>query len=130
MNIRLYTILNIFIATVWFANGLLCKIMNLVPRHEAIVSNILAIESPRMLTCLIGIAEVVMAMWILSGYKIKLNAVTQMIVIAIMNLLEFSMVPELLMWGKLNALFALLFILLIGYNTFVLNTRTRKSILR
>ena len=59
-----------------------------------------------------------MAVWILSGIKRRLNAITQIIIIATMNTLEFILVPDLLLWGRFNALFAFLFILLIFYNEF------------
>ncbi|EMS33047.1 hypothetical protein C943_00324 [Mariniradius saccharolyticus AK6] len=44
-----------------------------------------------------------------------------MFLVAIMNILEFVLVPDLLLWGRYNALFALLFIGLVYYNEFVLN---------
>ncbi len=37
-----------------------------------------------------------------------------------MNGLEFSMVPDLLLWGRFNLVFALLFIGIVYYNEFVL----------
>ena len=124
MNIRLTTrILNYFIATVWFVNGLLCKVLNLVPRHQEIVGRILGNEYASILTKLIGLSEIVMAIWILSRFKSKLNATTQIIIIATMNTLEFLLVPNLLLWGKLNALFAFLFTCVIYYNEFVLNKK-------
>lgn len=62
-----------------------------------------------------------MAVWILSGYKTKLNAITQIAVVAIMNTLEFILVPDLLLWGKLNSLFAFIFISVVYYNEFSIN---------
>ena len=64
-----------------------------------------------------------MAVWIISRIKQRLNAITQIIIIAVMNTLEFLLVPDLLLWGKLNSLFAFTFILFIYYNEFVLNTK-------
>jgi hypothetical protein len=68
-----------------------------------------------------------MAVWILSGIKSKLNSVIQIIVIAFMNILEFIVVPDLLLWGHYNSLFAFLFILLIYFNEFYLKTKTSIS---
>jgi uncharacterized membrane protein YphA (DoxX/SURF4 family) len=124
MNIRLTNkILNIFIATVWLVNGLFCKVLNQVQRHEEIVRKILHLDRPsaNIFTILIGLSETMMAIWILSRYKHKFNAIAQIAIIAIMNILEFLLVPDILLWGKLNSFFALLFILLIYYNEFVLN---------
>ena len=123
-NNRIHTILTYCIAMVWMANGLFCKVLNLVPRHEQIVARILGETYARPLTLAIGLAEIGMAIWVLSRIKPRLNAVLQMAVVAIMNTLEFFMVPDLLLWGKLNAFFAFLFVLLIYYHEFHL---TKKS---
>ena len=106
-------IINILITVVWFTNGLLCKVLNIVPRHEQIVSEILTETYSRVTTTIIGLLEIGMALWILSGKKKKLNTIAQIIIISIMNTLEFILVPELLLWGKFNALFAFLLILFV-----------------
>jgi hypothetical protein len=108
-----------FIATVWLINGFFCKVLNLVPRHELIVSRITGTEHARALTLAIGLAEMGMFAWIVSGWRIKENAVIQVFVIAIMNILEFWLVPDLLLWGKFNIVFAILFIVLICYYAFI-----------
>lgn len=120
---NIHKILLYFISLVWLVNGLVCKILNLVPRHEQIVSRILGNDHSRLLTILIGLSEMVMAVWVLSGFKKRFCAITQIIVIGTMNTLEFILVPDLLLWGRLNSLFALLFILLICLNEFTLNKK-------
>ena len=107
-------------ATVWLINGLCCKILNWAPRHQQIVGEILGDEYARLLTILIGMSEVVMAIWIIAYYKPKFNATTQILVVGAMNILEFILVPELLLWGKLNAVFAMLFMAIVYYNEFKL----------
>ena len=111
-------LLNYLIASVWIINGLFCKVLNLVPRHQEIVARILGNDHARLLTLAIGLSEIGMAVWILSGIKRRLNAIAQIITIATMNMLEFILVPDLLLWGRFNALFAFLFILLIFYIEF------------
>jgi uncharacterized membrane protein YphA (DoxX/SURF4 family) len=106
------------IAMVWLTNGLVCKVTNFVPRHQEIVKRILGSDHARLFTIVIGISETAMAIWILSGFRRRLNVITQVIVIATMNIIEFILAPDLLLWGRLNALFAFLFILLILYNEF------------
>ena len=101
-----------------------CKVLNLVPRHQQIVASILGDSYARPLTILIGISEIVMAVWVLSRYKSKFNSIAQIIVIATMNTLEFILVPDLLLWGKFNSLFALLLITIIYFNEFHLNKKT------
>lgn len=120
-NRSLHRTLTILISLVWLINGLICKVLNLVPRHQQIVSEILGHEYSRWLTILIGISEIVMSIWIVSKYRSKINATLQIIIVAIMNLLEFMLVPELLMWGRMNSLFAFVFIIIVWYNEFILN---------
>jgi len=108
------------IATIWIVNGLFCKMLNLVPRHQQIVAKILGVEHSRFLTVGIGCSEILMAIWILSKIKTRLNAITQIAIVAIMNMLEFILVPDLLLWGKWNAFFAFLFIVAVHFNEFYL----------
>ena len=119
-NTAIQVWLNYLIAFVWLANGLFCKVLNLVPRHQQIVERVLNIENARSLTLLIGITETGMAIWILSNFWSRLNAIVQIIVIAVMNTLEFLLAPDLLLWGKMNSVFALLFVIIIWYKEFYL----------
>jgi hypothetical protein len=118
---HVYLLLNFCIAAVWLVNGLFCKVLHLVPRHEQIVARILGDTFAQPLTILIGLAEVVMAIWVVSRYWSKLNAILQILIVATMNTLEFILVPDLLLWGRLNVVFATCFILLVFYNEFVLH---------
>jgi hypothetical protein len=121
-------LLNYLIAAVWIANGLFCKVLDLVPRHREIVARIIGGAHAGVLTRAIGFSEIAMAAWILSGTKTKLNALTQVVVIATMNSLEFIMAPDLLLWGRFNAVFATLFCLLILFNEFYLrNKQTQRA---
>ena len=115
--------LHYFIAAIWIVNGLFCKVLNFVPRHQEIVASILGNEHPRLLALLIGVAEIGMAAWIISGLDRRLNVIVQILVIATMNSLEFFLVPDLLLWGRANALFAFVFIVLIYYNEFHLTKK-------
>ncbi len=119
----IHKLLTYCIVTVWVANGLFCKVLNLVPRHQQIVSRILGTQHSRLLTIAIGCAEIFMAVWILSNIKTRLNAITQIVIVATMNTLEFILLPDLLLWGKFNALFAFLFILVVYFNEFYLNKK-------
>lgn len=119
-----HSIINILIATVWLVNGLYCKVLNLVPRHQEIVGRIIGNESEMLVTKIIGFAEMAMSIWIWSGIKTKLNVIVQILLIAAMNTIEFLVVPDLLLWGKFNSLFAFLFILVIYGNEFMLNKKS------
>lgn len=115
--------LSYLIASVWIINGFFCKALNLVPRHQEIVERILDSNHSRMITIVIGISEILMAIWILSNYKSKLNAIAQIVIVAIMNIMELVLASDLLLWGKFNSLFALLFIILVFYTNFKLKKR-------
>ncbi|TXF90410.1 hypothetical protein FUA23_06360 [Neolewinella aurantiaca] len=101
--------LTYFVAAVWLANGLLAKVLNLVPRHTEIVAGILGPAHARTLTIMIGVSEIAMGLWILTGRYRKQTAVIQIAIILTMNTLESILVPELLLWGYWNPVFALLF---------------------
>jgi hypothetical protein len=108
----------IVIAMVWLINGLICKILGVVPRHERIVAGILGEDYAFKITKLIGVAEVMMVIWILSGSWKRFCAVVQIAIVAAMNIIEFALVPELLLFGRMNAFFALCFILFISLYEF------------
>ena len=112
-----------FLAAVWFVNGFFCKVVNFVPRHQKIVERILDIENARSLTLLIGFAETGMAIWIISGMWVRLNVIVQILIIATMNTLEFFLAPDLLLWGKANAIFAFMLLLLIYYKEFYITNK-------
>jgi hypothetical protein len=126
-NSALHKFLNYCIAAVWVINGLFCKVLNLVTRHQEIVARILGDDYARPITILIGLSEIVMAVWIMSRLWPRLNAIAQIAIIATMNAIEFTLAPDLLLWGKANALFAFLFIVLIYYNEFWLNKKLQPS---
>ena len=80
-------------------------------------------ENSRLITLMIGLSEIAMSVWILSGIKPKANAIVQIGVVATMNIIELMVAPDLLLWGRLNILFASLFMLLIFFNEFVWNRK-------
>lgn len=106
-------------AAVWLINGLLCKILNMVPRHREIVGELLGHYYAGTFTFVIGLLECLMAFWILSGFWPRVNTLTQIVVILSMNLIEFALVPGLLLWGRINLVWALLFSMLLAWNGFV-----------
>lgn len=103
------TVLKILISLVWLVNGLFCKVLNFVPRHELIVGRILGTEYAPILTKTIGVLEILMFIWILSGIKSRLCSIAQILIVLTMNLIEFFVAPDLLLFGKANLLVALAF---------------------
>ena len=108
------------IALVWFINGFFCKVLNLVPRHQEIVGRILGEQHSWLFTKAIGVSEILMVAWVLSRIKSRISARFQMAIVGAMNILEFILVPDLLLFGRMNILFASLFIVLIYVNEFIL----------
>ncbi|MBL7945531.1 MAG: DoxX-like family protein [Flavobacteriales bacterium] len=105
-------------ALIWLVNGLWCKVLGMVPRHQEIVAAIIspAVASP--LTLAIGFAEMGMAAWIIWGWRYRFCAVLQIAIILLMNVIEFFAVPELLLWGRWNIVFAVLLCVAIYWNAF------------
>ena len=111
-------IVTYLIALVWLINGLYCKVLNFVPRHQQIVGELFGDDWARPLTLTIGLLEIGMTIWVLSGLFKRFNSILQIVIVALMNIIEFFTVPHLLLWGRWNAFFAFLFILLVYFNEF------------
>lgn len=112
-----------FIATVWLVNGLFCKILNLVPRHQEIVGRILGEDFAPFLTKTIGFSELLVVAWIVSGVKSKWCTIFQIIIVLTMNIIEFIIVPDILLFGRFNLIIAFSFVCLIYYKEFRLNNK-------
>lgn len=117
--------LTAFIASVWAFSGLFCKALNWIPRHQQIVSRILGEQHAVLWTKTIGVAEVCFAVWVLSGIKSEFCAVLQILLVLTMSIIEIVVVPDLLLFGRANSLFAMLFVGLVYYNEFVLRRNRR-----
>ena len=92
---------------------LACKVLGLVPRHEAIVARILGEKFSHEITQFIGVSEIAMACWVWSKFYPRVNAWTQIGLVGTMNLLEIILARDLLLWGAFNAVFALLFMIFV-----------------
>ncbi len=96
-----------------------CKVLGLVPRHQEIVATILGEEFASVLTRMIGLGEIGLALAIWCGFRPRILAVFQIALILTMNVLEFFRAPEYLLWGKMNAVFAVFFCVVIYLAAFV-----------
>nr|HNH61125.1 DoxX-like family protein [Cyclobacteriaceae bacterium] len=99
-------VLKMLISLVWLINGLFCKVLNFVPRHQLIVTRILGDDFSNLITLAIGFLEILMFVWILSGIKSRLCAILQIIIVLTMNVIEFILAPDLLLFGRVNLLIA------------------------
>ncbi|MFN8775808.1 MAG: DoxX-like family protein [Flavobacteriales bacterium] len=118
-----YRLLTICLAAVWLVNGLWCKVLGQTPRHEMIVARILGDEYAREMTMIIGIGEIAIALWIVSGYFIRLHAMLQISLVIVMNCIEFALAPDLLLWGRFNLIFASFFAGSVYYTFMVLQPK-------
>ncbi len=121
-----YYLTTCLLAAVWGINGLYCKILGLVPRHEQIVGVILGKEYAHKLTLTIGLGEIGIALWILSGLYKKLCGVVQVILVITMNLIEFFVAPHLLLFGKFNLIVAIVFVMLLAWHYQFLKFKKRE----
>lgn len=106
----------VMIGFVWLVNGLMCKVLGIVPRHEAIVARILGVDYAHHLTIMIGLSEMVMAFWVWSGKWKRLNVWAQISLVATMNILESIIAHDLLLWSKWNLVWAGFFISIVYFN--------------
>lgn len=99
--------------------------LNFEPRHQQIVAHILDLDFSRYLTILIGVLEILMAIWILTKLWSRINVIIQIGIVMTMNILEFILVPDLLLWGRFNIVFAMLFCVFVYYNEFVIREKAQ-----
>jgi hypothetical protein len=82
-----HKLIRLSIAMVWFYQGLWCKVLGGVPRQEAVISAapfICAAEVRLALTTL-GLVECGLAVWVLSGQRMRQAATVQTALLAAMN---------------------------------------------
>lgn len=120
------SLLTICIASVWLINGLYCKLLDFVPRHKEIVGRILGDQHALYTTKMIGLGEVFLAVLIIFGFRSRILAIIQIILVVFMNTLEIIVAPDLLLFGRLNGVLALVFIMIIIYTEFYLNKKGSK----
>ena len=89
------------LASVWFTNGFGAKLLGLVPRHRLIVERFFGAAAAPLTTRAIGVAEIAMSAWILSGKERGWCAAAQAAVIISMNGLELLRARDLLLFPVL-----------------------------
>jgi len=86
-----------FLAGVWSVHGLLCKTLGAVPRHRRIVARVVGERAAGPMTLAVGAGEIVLAVWILSGYQPRACAAVQTAMLASMNFFELRLAYDLLL---------------------------------
>ncbi len=120
----IHKILTILISLVWLINGLYAKVLGFVPRHQEIVARILGSEISFVAVKVICALEICMFIWIISRKFSRLAAVMQIIIVMTMNVMEFILVPNLLLFGRMNIIIALVFVSVVYVNEFIIKPKS------
>ena len=93
-------VLRLGIASVWLVHGLYNKLLGGSPRHLAIVQSVpgLSGATGERVLAAVGIFEVLVACWIVSGRRLRLSAAVQIAALLSMNLVELTFARHLLLW--------------------------------
>lgn len=67
-----------------------------------------------------------MVVWILSKVKSRWCSISQIIIVITMNIIEFILAPDLLLFGRLNLMIAFLFVVIVFINEFILQTKLKQ----
>lgn len=98
----------VLITSVWWVFGFYCKVLNRVPRHRQILERVMGTRWG-WLILLIGIGEMLIGVWVQTGWERPACAVVQTVIILTMNLLEICFAGDLLLSAPrmvaLNGLF-------------------------
>ena len=90
------TLSAILIGSVWVFHGLYSKILNRIPRHRLIVGRILGERFAQPATMVIGGGEVLLGVWVFTGWQPLGCAVVQTLALLAMNALEILLAGDLL----------------------------------
>ena len=112
---RWHLFATLFIAGVWIFHGLYSKVLAGIPRHRSIVAAILGERFADVAVILIGILEILLGLWILSGIRRRLNALLQSLALITMNTLEILFAREFLLSATGMVFLNLCFIALIAW---------------
>ena len=91
-----HVVAQIVIGCVWIFHGLYSKILNGIPRHRLIVGKILGAANAAIATKTIGLLEVLLGFWALTGWQPVGCALVQTMALVAMNTLEIFLARELL----------------------------------
>jgi hypothetical protein len=81
------TLIRAAVAAVWLYQGLWCKLLGLAGRHAEIVGSVpfLGATAAHILLLAIGAAECFLAVWTLSGVRLREAAIAQTLMLAVIN---------------------------------------------
>jgi len=93
-------IATVIVAAVWLVHGLFNKLLHFSPRHLLMVQSVPGLAGSRgeIVLTAVGLFEVALALWVLSGWAASVCAAIQTIVLLSMNVVELSVARSLLLW--------------------------------
>jgi len=88
------------VASVWLVHGLFNKLLHFSPRHLLIVQSVPGLAGSRgeVVLTAVGLFEVGIALWVLSGWAAGICAAVQTVALLSMNVVELSVARSLLLW--------------------------------
>src|SRR5437773_11572562 len=97
---RIGGISTLVVASVWLVHGLYNKILHGSPRHLAIVQSVPGFGGAvgEHVVLAVGVFEVIVGLWVLSGRAAHVCAATQTIALLSMNVVELTFARPLLLW--------------------------------
>ncbi len=107
--------IGILIGSVWVFHGLYSKILGGVPRHRLIVGRILGEGIADFATIAIGLAEIMLGIWVFSACFRKTCASLQTLALVAMNSLEIYLAKDLLISALGMVMLNVLFLSLVWY---------------
>jgi hypothetical protein len=91
-----FAALTLLVGSVWVFHGFYSKILNGIPRHRAIVGQVLGAEWALPGTITVGILEVLLGLWAWTRWRRRGCATVQTLAIVAMNALEITRARDLL----------------------------------
>src|SRR5262245_26952360 len=90
----------VVVASVWLVHGLFNKLLHFSPRHLQIVQCVPGLDGHRgeLVLTAVGMCEVGIAVWVLSGWAAVVCAAVQTVFLLSMNIVELSVARSLLLW--------------------------------
>lgn len=100
MRVNLAGVLSVFVASVWLVHGLYNKLLHGSPRHLAIVQSVpgLGGHAGELVLVCVGIGEVLLSVWMVSGIRIWACVIVQAVALLSMNVLELAFAADHLLW--------------------------------
>ena len=90
----------VIVASVWLYHGLVNKLLHATPRHLLIVQSVpgLAGAKGEIALAMVGVAEVLLGLWVLSGVRPRTCAAVQTVALLAMNVIELTFARQHLLW--------------------------------